>query len=99
GLLGRAGPRRGADRAARQGLSLARPRQRDPDTAHRLLLGRSARGTADQVRERRRARALRREGGLSDQRALAHIPAKWPPVRRQGYAPNMALIQPAARGS
>src|SRR5690242_2684136 len=20
--------------------------------------------------------------------ALAHIPAKWPPVRRQGYAPN-----------
>ena len=79
--------RRGDDRAARQGFPAARPRQRDRHAAYRVLLGRGARGAADQVRERRGARAVGREGGLSDQR-VAHIPASrpgldpWAPVRR-----------------
>ena len=54
------------DRAARQGFAADRPRQRDPDAAHRVLFGRGAGGAADQMRKRRGARALRREGGLSD---------------------------------
>ena len=51
--------RRGDDRAAGEGFAADRPRQRDPHAAHRVLLGRGARGIADQVRERRRARARR----------------------------------------
>ena len=60
--------RRGDGRTAGQGFSLARPRQRHPLAAYRVLFDRGARGVADQMRGRRRARAQRRKGGLSDQR-------------------------------
>ncbi len=60
--------RRGGDRTAGQGFAAARPRQRDPHPAHGVLFGRGARRIADQMRERRGARAVGREGGVSDQR-------------------------------
>ena len=46
--------------------ALDRPRQRDPDPTHRVLFGRSAGGIADEMCERRRARAQRRKSDLSD---------------------------------
>ena len=55
------------DRAAGEGFAAARPRQRDPHAAHGVLFGRGAGGVADQMRERRGARAVRREAGLSGQ--------------------------------
>ena len=55
----------GGDRAAAEGFSPARPPQRHPDAAYRVLLGRGARGAADQVRRRRGARAQRPAAGLS----------------------------------
>jgi D-3-phosphoglycerate dehydrogenase / 2-oxoglutarate reductase len=48
------------------------PRQCDPHAAHCLLLGRGFGGVTDQMRKRRRARALWREGDLSDQRVNLH---------------------------
>ena len=53
-------------------FAAARPRQRHHLSAHRVLFDRGARRIADQVRERCRARAERREGGLSHQR-ISHF--------------------------
>ncbi len=46
--------------------ALHRARQCDPHAAHGVLFGRGAGGIADQMRNRRGARAVGREGGLSD---------------------------------
>ncbi len=49
-----------------------RPRQRDPDAAYGVLFGRSIDRVADQMRDRRRARVVRRESGLSSKGVSAH---------------------------
>ena len=80
--------RRGDDRTAGQGFTPARPRQRHHHAAHRLLFDRSARGTADQVRGRRRARAQRRKSGLSDQRMMPE------PVFAAPFVSSVMRIEP-----
>ena len=79
------------DRAARQGFHAARPRQRDPHAAHGVLFGRGAQRAADQVRERRRARAPRREAGLSGEDGLTL--ARCPP-----YVFALRFVALVARG-
>ncbi len=77
-------------RAVTEGFAAHRPRQRDPHPAHRVLFGRGAGGIADQMRERRGARAVGRKGRLSDQRLAAlNFRRPTPPSsRRRERAPN-----------
>src|SRR6516165_8435080 len=60
--------------AAGPRLQAPRPRQPHPQPAHRLLFSRGARRAADQVRERRGTRALRRAAGLSGEGTLSELP-------------------------
>ena len=88
-------PRRGDGRTAREGFTAARTRQRHHLTAHGFLLDRGARGTADQMRQRRRPRAQRREGGLSDL-GLNHARPHRP---RSGFLRALRLVADACRAA